>query len=135
MSAIIILSFFLLAIPNNDEHCFIDIEITNIRNNKGKIWLELFDENHQSIYSQECKIIDKQSRIQITVIKPSQYAIRYFHDENGNNKLDSNIFGIPKEGYGFSNNAHGMFGPHAFQKWLFKVEGETKVSMKTSYIK
>jgi uncharacterized protein (DUF2141 family) len=34
-------------------------------------------------------------------IKPGKYAIAVIHDENCNGKLDTNMFGIPKEGYGF----------------------------------
>ena len=30
------------------------------------------------------------------------------HDENGNDKLDSNFMGMPTEGYGFSNNPRVM---------------------------
>jgi uncharacterized protein (DUF2141 family) len=33
-----------------------------------------------------------------------------FHDENDNGVLDKGAFGIPTEGYGFSNNAKGFFG-------------------------
>jgi uncharacterized protein (DUF2141 family) len=39
------------------------------------------------------------------------YAIVAMHDENGNGKLDSNIFGVPTEGYGASKGAQGTFGP------------------------
>ena len=33
------------------------------------------------------------------------------HDENGNGKLDSNLIGMPVEGYGFSNNPRVMRKP------------------------
>lgn len=33
-----------------------------------------------------------------------EYAIKFFHDENGSGKLEYGLFGIPKEQYGFSNN-------------------------------
>ena len=39
------------------------------------------------------------------------YAIKVYHDKNGNDKLDTNFMGIPKEPYGFSNDARGAFGP------------------------
>ena len=38
-------------------------------------------------------------------LPPGTYAIGIFHDVNLNNKMDNNFFGIPKEQYGFSNNA------------------------------
>jgi uncharacterized protein (DUF2141 family) len=33
------------------------------------------------------------------------YAVNVFHDENSNERLDKGLFGIPKEGFGFSNDA------------------------------
>ena len=42
-----------------------------------------------------------------TEIPDGEYAIAFFIDANGNKKLDKNFLGIPKEQYGFSNNAMG----------------------------
>ena len=54
------------------------------------------------------------------------YAITLFHDENNNMELDTNFLGIPKEPYGFSNNAKSPFGPPGFQAALveFSKEGD-----------
>ena len=49
-----------------------------------------------------------------------EYAVKVFHDENSNEELDTAIFGIPTEAYGFSNNARGKFGAPAFSKVVFK---------------
>jgi uncharacterized protein (DUF2141 family) len=43
-------------------------------------------------------------------LPPGDYAVLVFHDENDNGVLDKGAFGIPTEGYGFSNNAKGFFG-------------------------
>lgn len=47
------------------------------------------------------------------------YAIAVLHDINKDGKLDKNFFGIPTEGYGFSNNAVEKFGPPSFLKASF----------------
>ena len=49
------------------------------------------------------------------------YAVAVFHDENANNDLDRNIFGIPSEGTGASNDAHNMFGPPHYDHARFRV--------------
>lgn len=48
-----------------------------------------------------------------------EYAVRVYHDANGNDKLDTNFMGIPKEPYGFSNNVRGTFGPAKWDKAKF----------------
>ena len=44
-------------------------------------------------------------------LPPGTYAIGIFHDANLNNRLDNYFFGVPREQYGFSNNARGFMGP------------------------
>jgi uncharacterized protein (DUF2141 family) len=44
-------------------------------------------------------------------LKPGSYAVMITHDENGNGKLDTNVMGMPLEGYGFSNNPQVMRKP------------------------
>ena len=47
-----------------------------------------------------------------------------FHDENGNGELDTNLFGIPSEGYGFANDPDSTFGPPKFEAAAVNV-GDT----------
>jgi len=49
------------------------------------------------------------------------YSIKAFHDENGNNQLDTNVLGKPTERYGFSNNADGHFGIPPFSSTAFTL--------------
>ena len=44
-----------------------------------------------------------------------RFAVAVFHDENANDTLDRNLIGIPKEGYAFSEDAHGFAGPPSFE--------------------
>ena len=58
-------------------------------------------------------------------LPPGTYAIGIFHDVNLNNKMDNNFFGVPKEQYGFSNNARAFLGPPAFEAAAFELNGAT----------
>lgn len=53
---------------------------------------------------------------------PGEYAIKLFHDIDGDEEMATNPFGIPTEPYGFSNNARGNFGPAKWEKARFAVE-------------
>ena len=48
------------------------------------------------------------------------YGLSLYHDVNGNGELDTNFMGIPKEPYGFSNNARGTFGPPKYTAAQFE---------------
>tara|TARA_R110001592_G_scaffold285327_2_gene553703 strand:+ start:845 stop:1162 length:318 start_codon:yes stop_codon:yes gene_type:complete len=88
-----------------------EIEITKLNINKGVVLLELLDENNRRVNGAEVEIENHTCVIIFKDIKSGTYAIKYFHDENSNDVLDNNWMGIPKEGFGFSNNTYGMFGP------------------------
>lgn len=66
-------------------------------------------------------------------IPAGEYAISAYHDANTNGELDKNLMGIPKEGFGFSNDAMGMFGPPDFKKASFEWNGGEAVSLALRY--
>lgn len=62
------------------------------------------------------------------------YAVALIHDENGNGRLDTR-FGIPTEGFGFSNNPRILFGPPSFAAARIMVgAGETDETVKLHYM-
>jgi uncharacterized protein (DUF2141 family) len=65
-----------------------------------------------------------------TEIPDGEYAIAFFIDANGNKKLDKNFLGIPKEQFGFSNNAMGTLSAPSFEQAKFKVTGNTVQNIK-----
>ncbi|MCU0472937.1 MAG: DUF2141 domain-containing protein [Bacteroidales bacterium] len=111
----------------------VEIEITDINNNEGIIMLQLFDKD-QNVIGQEKGIIkENRSLIIFKGLKPGKYAFRFFHDENLSGIMETNRLGIPKEGYGFSNNGAGPFGPKPFKEWLFEINDNRKLTIKTRY--
>ena len=87
--------------------------VTGARNTKGKIGVTLFqnaqgfpDDPSKAIRQESVEIDPKTMSAQVTFKDLSQgtFAISVLHDENSNGKMDKNLVGIPKEGYGASNN-------------------------------
>ena len=62
-------------------------------------------------------------------IPDGTYAIGIFIDTNDNNKMDKNFLGIPKEQYGFSNNAKARFGPPSFEDASFILKDNLSLSI------
>ena len=89
------------------------VRVTGARNAKGKIGVTLFqdaqgfpDDTSKAIRQQSTEIDPKTMSAQITFkdVPQGTFAVAVLHDENGNGKMDKNFVGIPKEGYGASNN-------------------------------
>jgi uncharacterized protein (DUF2141 family) len=54
-----------------------------------------------------------------------RYALALIHDENGNGRLDT-FAGVPREGFGFSNNPAIRFGPPRFAAARFALDGDAE---------
>lgn len=111
----------------------LEIEITEFRNDKGLLMLQLFDDNRKIVAQAKENIIDNKSTVTFNELKQGKYGIRFFHDENLSGEMETNMFGKPVEGYGFSNNVTGKFGPPAFEKWLFDFSEDKKITLKPVY--
>ena len=111
----------------------LEVKVDNIKNDKGDIMVGLYTaDNNFPRDASEGRVI-KASKNGVTVvflnIKPGTYAVSAMHDENGNKDLDQNKLGIPKEGFGFSNNARGVMGPPSFHKALIELQPGKKDTM------
>jgi len=113
----------------------LNIKINGLKNNNGQVVMELKDALENTIKSITGNIDNNQCNILIDSIATGEYTILYFHDENKNNKLDTNILGIPKEGYGFSNNASGKYGPPPIEKRIFDISEDKSMDLKPFYWK
>jgi uncharacterized protein (DUF2141 family) len=128
-----ILAGIILISNNSFSQYTLTIEINDLRNNTGKIMLQAFDEKEKVIDQQMSDIDDKRVTISVKNLKPGKYAVRFYHDENLNQVMDTNMVGKPTEGYGFSNNVKGRFGMPPFEKWLFDLNEDKKIVLKTVY--
>jgi uncharacterized protein (DUF2141 family) len=124
---------FLVFSNYSRSQCRLEIEIIGIRNNNGVLMLQLFDEKQKIATQVKKSITDQKCSFLLTDLKPGKYGVRFFHDENLSGEMETNLFGKPVEGYGFSNNATGKFGPPPFEKWLFEVVENKKIILKPVY--
>jgi len=65
-------------------------------------------------------------------LKPGAYAVMVHHDENDNKKFDSNLIGIPLEGYGASNNRTYALKAPRWDESRVTVETGKNVELKIS---
>ena len=67
-------------------------------------------------------------------LQPGTYAVGAFHDENGNDHLDTNFLGLPVEGYALSNGVRVVMAKPTFQQAAFTVGvGDKPVSLHIRY--
>lgn len=109
------------------ERGTINIKITGFENDDGECWFaldnskEVFESNDLVFIGKILPIINHSVYLKLDSLAYGTYAIKVFHDENSNGKLDKNILGIPSEDYGYSNNVSAWFGPPKWERARFLI--------------
>lgn len=119
-----------VAFAQSGEGSNIEVRVTNLNSNDGKVFVALYDSEgsflNKGIKSIKTSVDDKTCKVVFENIPDGIYAVSLFHDENNNGKMDTGAFGIPKEDYGCSNNAKGFMGPPKWEDAKFQIKGESK---------
>lgn len=115
------------------------ITIPNIDKVEGKIQVSLYNSKEKFIkkgqeYKSQIKGVKSTSETFIFKDLPAgEYAVALYHDENSDGKCNTNLIGIPKEGYGFSQNFKPTLSAPKFGDTKFKLDNEAEISIKLIY--
>ena len=129
------LILFLVSIFSFSQTHKLEIEIPNV-DEDGIVYIAIydnprdFDSGNNSPEIMALNIIEpiKVGLYNKTVdLKKGTYAVKVLIDTNGNAGIDLDFFGLPKEQFGFSNNALGLFGAPKFDKASFEVNNDKKI--------
>lgn len=112
----------------NDKLCSILVNVTNFKSSKGQLQLGLynkaedFPDKDRTYDALIVSVEGGDMSVKMDSIEAGNYALSVHHDENKNDKIDQNFMGVPQEGFGFSNNASGTFGPPPFDNAEFQLK-------------
>lgn len=109
----------------------LEVVVKNVKDAKGNVRVGIFKDQKTFLKEATVGKVVKASAGEVTVVfdnvPAGTYGVSVIHDENENGELDSGMFGIPKEGFGFANDAMGMFGPPSFEKASIIIEEGPKI--------
>jgi uncharacterized protein (DUF2141 family) len=88
----------------------LDVKIEGISNIKGNLLIVGYDsaeamESGNNAWQKAIhKVTTEQATVQFENVAPGQYGFMIFQDLDNDFKLATNLFGVPTEPFGFSNN-------------------------------
>ena len=117
-----------------EETANLTINISGLNSDKGTLLIGLYN-NKETFLKKHfkgdvVKIKDKKSLVIFKDLPKGEYAVSFIHDENNNNKMDTNFMKIPKEDYGCSNNARGFMGPPKYNDAKFQLTANKTIEIK-----
>jgi len=138
---LVTLTLFITGFCEAKEKGTIRLIVVGLRNSNGNVRIALnnsdktfrqrrkkgLEYSDTTVRSVIVKVENKRVEYIFSDIPFGDYAIKLFHDENGNENLDTSFLGLPKEDYGFSNNVRGFFGIPSFERAKFRLEAPEKI--------
>lgn len=135
------LLFFSSSSEKPEEKCTLSVELTNIRNKEGSLFIFLYNYENQFpdnpfkyFEVKKANINNNRMLVNIPNMDKGHYAISIVDDENDNDDLDR-FLGIPTEGYGFSNNVKPLLSMPNYSDLLFELDQNwLKLNLKLQYV-
>ena len=109
----------------------LSVEVQGVRNSQGTVNVAVYNQSNgflefDKVYKSDLAKANQGSTLVLLKGLPEgDYALAVFHDENGNEELDTNWLGIPKEDVGFSNAKMKTFGPPSFKECAFGLNEDS----------
>ena len=120
-------------VPLNSAHAqdaaSVTVTFTGFTVPTGAIMAGLYDteaafNGGQPVQGVRIDIAGAEATTVISGLKPGRYAIKAYHDVDGDGRMNTNPFGMPTEPYAASNNAPARMGPPAWTDAVFEVPAE-----------
>lgn len=125
---------------NTADKIDITVTIQGLRSGNGTIGVALHNEDSDFPEDEGIELkkvsLDGSGDVEVTFknVPAGDYAVAVMHDENSNGDIDFNEYGMPTEGFGFSNDAMGDMGPPDFDDAAFTAEDDTDISVSLIYM-
>ena len=119
----------------------LSVRVDGVRNDRGVVLVSLYDraegfprDRGAVLLTQRVAASEGSVYADFGELLWGEYAIAVLHEENDSGDMDSNFIGLPKEGYGFSNNVKPKLKAPSFDDTKFRVDaGETEIVLEMRY--
>lgn len=133
MKALFSFSFLLMGFAAFAQNQVV-ASISNFESNKGICRACIFnsEESFKKMKPLVCVLAgvnNKAAQAVFNNLPAGTYALFVFHDTNNNGKMDTNFLGIPKEGYGASQNKLPFAAAPRFDANKFTLQGNGAVTL------
>lgn len=97
----------------------------------GKVMVALYDsaetyDGGAPVKAVQVDVAAGQHEAVFADLPAGDYAMKAFHDVDGNGRMNTNPFGMPTEPFAFSNNARGNMGPASWERAEFAASGQVE---------
>jgi uncharacterized protein (DUF2141 family) len=124
----------LVSFSQEKEESLLTVQFDNIRNNDGTLYVFIYNyenqypDNPYLNFEIDKNLVSKFGTLKFTIpniLAKGEYGISILDDENANEDLDL-FFGLPKEGFAFSNNVVPFLSMPDYSDIIFDLSDDKK---------
>ena len=127
--------------PAEGERPHLQVTVEGIRSAKGNVTISVYGDRPEDFLAKGRKVARLRIPARPETVKscielpgPGVYALAAYHDEDGDRHLTRGIFGLPSEGYAFSNDPPVLLGLPSFDTVAFRAsQPVTPVCLRMHY--
>lgn len=132
---LLLISLFGMSNSMSEQTYNLAINITNIKEVKGDIKIGIHKRNSnfprcKAFKELSYKVTKTSMKVVVKDLPKGEYAISLYHDKNSDGKCNTNILGVPKEAYGFSNNYKPILTAPSFDDCKVLLNKDRSISIK-----
>ncbi len=105
----------------------LEVTVENVKSTAGQMRIAVYNsaESYQKkpFWMAQIPVTSPVTRFTIPDLAAGQYAVTLFQDRNEDGKVDANLFGVPTEPCGFSNNPRNLMGPASWEQTRIDYNG------------
>ncbi|MBS9522795.1 DUF2141 domain-containing protein [Litoribacter alkaliphilus] len=115
------------------------IEVSDLKSSKGSLRVILYEKDgwltEENVKGRfDAPVRNGQATVETRSLPYGEYAMFVYHDENDNDEVDFNLFKMPKEGIGFSNNPKIGLSKPKFEETVVKLrENRKRIEVRLKY--
>ena len=139
MKNVLIICFIIFSQITYSQTYTLTVTVTNFNQLEGNIIVSVFNKSEDfpkegKHYQDNTSKVNNYSKTIIFKNLPvGDYAVAILHDRNSDGKCNKNLFGIPKEGYGFSNNCKPILSAPSFKCTKINLSSNKTIKIELIY--
>jgi uncharacterized protein (DUF2141 family) len=117
------------------------VEVSGVRPPQGEVAITVYPDDRRRFLARGGKLVRARIKTGTTAsacfwLPPASYAVVVYHDKDGDHNFDRTLMGMPREGFGFSNDPETKMGLPPLSAVRFPVgpNGRT-VSVHMKYLR
>lgn len=117
------------------------VKVSGVRVARGEVAVTLYPDEPKRFLAPKGKLYRSRVKVEGPIAsacfylpEPGMYAVAVYHDANADRDFNRDLFGMPAEGFGFSNDPPTKLGVPSFQAVRFRARpGQMTLSVSMRY--